>query len=246
MPEHSEHTYQTVKAKDVVLKDNYRFFYKSKIIRFFSKLLASITAIFTIIIAKLIYGLKIKGYKNLKKGGGVIISNHMLPMDAFITTSTFIRRRVWVTSLQSNLGLPFGFGKFIRIMAMVPIPDKISQLKQFKFQLNEVLNKGEYVVVYPEAVLLPYADHIRDFKKGAFYFALSSNKPLYPIVYTYRKRKGLRKLLGKKPLITLNILPQYNVKEMSSNNETIQNALNETHKIMTDFFNTHSEIKKEN
>lgn len=246
MPDYNEHTYQTVKAKKVVLKDDYDFFFKSKIKRFFSKLLASFVSVWVIIIAKIIYGLKIKGYKNLKKGGGVIISNHMLPMDAFITTSTFIRRRVWVTSLQSNLGLPFGFGKFIRAMAMVPIPDKISQLKQFKAELNKVLEKGEYVVVYPESVLLPYADHIREFKKGAFNFALSSNKPLYPIVYTYRKRKGIRKLLGKKPLITLNILPQYNVKEMSSRNDTIQNALNETHQIMTDFFNTHSEIKREN
>lgn len=246
MPDQNEHTYQTVKAKEITLKDDYRFFFKSKITRFFSKLLVFFVAVFTIAFAKIKYGIKVKGYKNLKKGGGVIISNHMLPMDAFITVSSFIVKRVWVTSLQSNLGLPFGFGKFIRAMAMVPIPDKISQLKTFKAQLVEVLDKGEYVVVYPESVLLPYADHIREFKKGAFNFALSSNKPLYPIVYTYRKRRGLWKLLGRKPLITLNVLPAYNVKEMPSRSETINTALNETHDIMMNFFNTHSEIKREN
>lgn len=236
-----EHTYQTVKAKEVVLPDNYNFFYKSKFKRFFSKISVYFSCLW-MIFPKIHYGYRVKGRKNLKKGGGILIANHIHPLDAFFSTTTLFRKRVWVTSLQSNLGLPFGWGRYIRITAMVPIPDKITQLKSFRDELVSSLEKGDYVTIYPEAVLKPFCDHIREFKKGAFTFAMLSDKPITPIVYTFRPRKGIRKLFGKKPLITLNILPPYSVEKKSSKNETLQTAMQEIHKIMSDFFNENTTI----
>ena len=239
-----EHTYKTVKAKEVVLPDDYPFFFKGKIKRFFCKIVTCSAWILTKIIG-IHYGFRIKNKKNLKKGGGIIIANHIHPMDAFFTTTSFMSKKIWITSLQSNLGLPFGWGRYIRLAAMVPIPDKITQLKSFRDQLVQSLDRGEYVNIYPEAVLMPFCDHIREFKKGAFTFAMLSDKQIYPIVYTFRKRKGIRKLFGKKPLITLNVLPAYNVIKKESKNETLLTAMNDLNKIMSDFFNTNSEIKKD-
>lgn len=238
-----EHTYKTVKAKDVVLPDNYPFFFKGKIKRFFCKIVTWSAWVLTKILG-IHYGFKIVGKKNLKKGGGIIIANHIHPLDAFFTTTSFMSKKIWITSLQSNLGLPFGWGKYIRLAAMVPIPDKITQLKSFRDQLVEAIERGEYVNIYPEAVLDPFCDHIREFKKGAFTFAMLSEKPIYPIVYTFRKRHGIRRLFGKKPLITLNVLPAYNVKKQASKNDTLKVAMDELHKIMSDYFNEYSEIKK--
>ena len=149
-------------------------------------------------------------------------------------------RRVWFTSLQSNLGLPFGFGSFLRRMGAVPIPEKVSLMPRFRKQLLEEIEKKRKVTVYPEAALIPYCDHIRPFKKGAFRLALVENTPILPIVFTYRKPKGLYRIWRRKPCLTINFLEPYYPTNEGSHAERIEKAMNETHEIMNNFFNEHS------
>lgn len=233
------HQYHTVDAKPVVLKDDYNFFFRSKFKYFMSRFLLIFLGCFVMPWVIIFNGFKIKGKKNWKKvkrKGCILISNHINPGDAFFIGFTLMSKRVYFTSLQSNLGLPFGFGKFIRIMGAVPIPEKKNQIPRFRKQLLEELERGRKVTIYPEAALLPFCDHIRPFKKGAFRLALVENTPILPIVFTYRKPRGLYRLWRRKPCLTINFLEPYYPTNEGSHAERIEKAMNETHQIMSDFF----------
>ena len=239
-PEKKEYSYHTVDAKPVVLKDDYNFFYRSKFKYFMSRFMVIFLGIIIFPWHIILGGFRWKGKKNyrkIKKQGCIFISNHVKPNDAFLIGWTLMFKRVYFTSLQSNLGLPFGFGKLIRIMGAVPIPEEKKQIPRFRKQLLEDLERGRKVTVYPEAALIPYCDHLRDFKKGAFRLALVDNTPILPIVFTFRKRRGLYRILKRKPCVTLNFLEPYYPSTEGSHAERIEKAMNETHEIMEKYFN---------
>ena len=239
----NEHTYHTVDAKPVKLKDNYNFFYRSKFKYFMSRFIMIFVGILFYPFIWLFTGLRVKGrknYKKVKKQGVILISNHINPGDAFFTGWTLMRRRVYITSLQSNLGLPFGFGKLIRIMGAVPIPEEKKQIPRFRKQFLEEIEHKRKILIYPEAALIPFCDHIRPFKKGAFRLALVEDTPILPIVYTYRKPKGLYRLWRRKPCLTLNFLEPYYPSLEGSHASQIERAMTDTHDMMENFFNEHS------
>lgn len=245
------HTYHTVDAKPVHLKPNYKFFTKNIVFRAFSRFCVIFLGMIIMPWNILINGFRIKGKKNyrkIRKQGAIIISNHINPGDAFFSGWVMMWRRIWVTTLQSNLGLPFGFGKFLVLMGGVPIPEEKALLVKFRNEfIDAVENKNKKVIIYPEAALIPFCDHIRPFKKGAFRFATMANAPILPIVYTYRKPKGLIRLWRRKPCLTINFLEPYTVKG-ETHAEKINSSMEDLHQIMSDFFNentTYKYVKKE-
>ena len=50
-----------------------------------------------------------------------------------------------------------------------------------------------------------YYPDIRPLKKAVFKYAVDYDRPILPITLSFRPRKGLWKLIGKSPLVDLNI-----------------------------------------
>ena len=50
-----------------------------------------------------------------------------------------------------------------------------------------------------------YYPDIRPLKKAVFKYAVTYDRPVLPITFSFRPRTGLWKLLGKSPLVDLNI-----------------------------------------
>ena len=246
MENENKHTYDNgFHPKEVVLKENYKFYNYNIFFRFFGYLLLVITRIW-LIIPKLIMGFKIKGNKN-RKGvkGAIVISNHIHMLDAFFLAASFYGTKTYVTMLQSNLG--FGIvSKYMRIAAAVPIPTERRLLRRFNEQTKDALNRGKNIIIYPEAALMPYCDHIRNFLPGAFHYAVVNDAPIIPAVYTFHKPKGLRKLFRKKPVIHLNFLEVYHITQTGNRSEDIKKTCNDLNKIVTDFFNNNSDYFYEN
>ena len=88
----------------------------------------------------------------------------------------------------------------------IPIPRNKSGKEKMINTIDDLLQKGEVVGIYPEGELIPYYEGIREFKNGAFNFAVKNQVPILPIVFTYREPEGIIKLIKKKPFITLTIL----------------------------------------
>ena len=89
----------------------------------------------------------------------------------------------------------------------VPIPTKLCTLKDFNAEIKRAIEKGSFVCMYPEGVLWPYYEGLRDFRDGAFKIAAFSKCPVVPLVITFREPKGLYRLYKKKPCVTMTVLP---------------------------------------
>ena len=58
---------------------------------------------------------------------------------------------------------------------------------------------------FPEGSMWFYYPDIRPLKKAVFKYAVDYDRPILPITLSFRPRTGLWKLLGKSPLVDLNI-----------------------------------------
>lgn len=247
MENENKHTYDNgFHPKEVVLDKNYKFYNRSFIFRLGSKLILYLTRVW-IIFPKIFMGVKIRGRKNLKKvKGALVVSNHIHPLDAFFLASSFYFRKIYVTMLQSNLG--FGVvSKYMRIAAAVPIPTEMHMMRKFNRETKEVLDKGDLILFYPEAALVPYCDHIRNFLPGAFHYAVVNDKPIVPCCFTFHKPKGILKIFRRnKPTLKANVLDPYFIKQEGSKAEIIQKTTADVNKIISDFFIANSDFYYEN
>lgn len=242
----NEHTYDNgFHPKEVKLKDTYVFYRHDFFFRLINRIIFWLTKFFLFFPKKLVWGYRIIGKKNIKKQKGfLLISNHTHQLDALIISTSLPWKKLYITTLQSNMG--FGIiSKYFRCGGAVPIPEDIKLFKKFNKETTETLNKGHNILVYPEAALMPYCDHIRSFKPGAFHFALDAKATIIPSVITYHKPKGLYKLTRrKKPCMRYNILPPYTLKDYGNRRITLETAAKELQKIMSDYFEAHSDYFK--
>lgn len=242
-PEENKHTYDNgFHPKEVNLKETYTFYHHGFFFRLLNIATILITQFFFLFAKTLVWGYRVKGRKNLKKTkGAVLICNHTHPLDALIILTSCFPKRIYVTTLQSNLG--FGIvSKYFRAGGAVPIPEDKKLFKRFNRQTVEELKKGYTILVYPEAALVPFCNQVRPFMPGAFHFAQQAQTTIIPSVMTYHKPKGLYRLTRRKrPCIHYNILPPYTIKDMGNKKLTLDTATEELHTIMAEYFNKNSD-----
>ncbi len=159
------------------------------------------------ILTKIIYDLKIEGKENVRKleNGAVTLSNHVLILDCAMVGLACGKRKEHFTALSDSFKIPF-VRKLIKLLKAIPIPTDINNKKNFLKAIDNLLKNGELVHFYPEASLVPYCKNLRNFKNGAFYFSMRNNVPIVPMVFSFRKPKGIRKLFKKKLDVTLKVL----------------------------------------
>ena len=147
---------------------------------------------------------KLKGYKELFKDGIITISNHVFMWD-FIGIMVALRPRLgFFPAWKINLEGPNG--PLIRMAGGIPIPtDNLRSMVKFKGAMEEVLARGDWMHFFPEGSMWFYYPDIRPLKKAVFKYAVEFDRPILPITMSFRPRKGLWKLIGKSPLVDLNI-----------------------------------------
>lgn len=187
--------------------------------------------------------LKFTGKANLKsvKGGKITIANHVHVMDCTMIGLANFPHKTYFLSLMSNFNIPVING-IIRILNAIPIPNDLENKERFFLSINELLKNGKTLQIYPEASLWPYYDELREFKNGAFKFAVENNVPIIPMVFKFVKPTGFLKIFKKKPCIHLYILkPLYPDNKLSKEDAFIK-LKNNTYNIMADEFKKNSTI----
>ena len=115
----------------------------------------------------------------------------------------------------------------------IPIPtDSMKAMVKFSRAMDEVLESGKWLHVYPEGSLWFYYPDIRPLKKAVFQYAVKYQKPLIPITMSFRPRKGIMKLLGRKPLVDLHIGEPLYADTTLSKREAERKLHAETYRIM--------------
>ena len=221
-PEKCDEHMITVKHKrDVVLDENYPYLQKSFWFKCQRALLQ--VCLHTILppLVWLVHGLhihgkdKLKANKHLFKDGLITVSNHVFLWD-YLCLMLAMRPHLgyfpaWKDNLEgSSAGL-------IRMVGGIPIPtENLRSMVKFKQALEQVLDQGKWMHFFPEGSMWYFYPDIRPLKKAVFKYAVSYNRPILPVTFSFRPRKGLWKLIGKSPLVDLNIGdPIYPDKEMS-------------------------------
>ena len=162
-------------------------------------------------LCRFVYGLRIHGKKNLKKhkkalkGGAITISNHVFMWDYLCVLRAIRPHLAYFPAWKDNL--EGGFGNAIRLSGGIPIPtESIHAMIKFKKAMEEVLESGKWMHFFPEGSLWFYYPDIRPFKKAVFQYAVKYDKPIVPISFSFRPRKGITKLFfGKKPQVDMHI-----------------------------------------
>lgn len=205
-----EHMLKVKRCREVKLDENYPYLQKTvwfKCQRAFYWVMQN-AVIFWLL--RITHGLKIHGKKNLKKhkaalkNGAITISNHVFMWDYLCVLKAIRPHLAYFPAWKDNL--EGSFGGAIRMSGGIPIPThNIHAMMKFNQAMEEVLKSGKWMHFYPEGSLWFYYPDIRPFKPGVFKYAVKFEKPVIPLAFSFRPRKGIQKLFGKKPLVDLHI-----------------------------------------
>ena len=151
----------------------------------------------------------LKKYKKELSHGAITIANHVYRLDCpCVLLAVNATHKTRIPMFAPNFRTKDGF--FMRMAGGVPIPDSttnMSALKKFNEAFDEFHQRGWWFHIFPEACRRDFYKPLRPFQKGAFTMSYKYSKPILPCVITFRERKGIFKLFGKKslPLLTVTI-----------------------------------------
>ena len=213
-------------------KDRGDLLHHSIIYKILSSLLYIIAYPILFVLTKLVHGLEIEGRENLKnlEDGYIVTANHINMLDCAMVVLSLFPRTPYFLILQTNLEIPF-IKYLVALFRAFPVPRKYGDKVKMVNTVDKLLKDEEIVGIYPEGELIPYYNGVREFKDGAFNFAVKNQVPVLPIVFTYREVTGWRKYFKRKPFITLNILePEY--PDEYFNKENVRNLNEKVHRKM--------------
>ncbi len=184
-------------------------------------------------ITTLFVGFRAKGRANLKaaRSGAITVSNHVHMLDGPMLTFSLFPRQPVISSIKGNFETP-GVAFLVRVLGAVPIPETPKALGAFMRAMSGELNRNRIVHFYPEASLWPGHTALRPFKNGAFHLAVTSGKPILPMVVKPRTPTGLYKLLKKKPCITVQIGEPIAVPTVGTKRARIETMRDNVHAAM--------------
>lgn len=228
-PEQSdEHMLSLKCTRAIHLDENYEYMPHGVLFRIERALVASLLHLIVFPLMHLTHGLRIYGRKNLKshkkefKNGAITISNHVFMWD-YLCVLKAIRPHIsyfpaWKTNFEC------GWQPFMRILGGMPIPEgDIHSMMKFKRDMDEVVESGRWLHVFPEGSMWYFYPDIRPLKLSAFNYAVKYGKPIIPISMSFRPRKGFRRIFGKGPFVDLHIAePIYADKSLAPRDAAIE------------------------
>ncbi len=174
---------------------------------------------------------KLKQYHDLFEKGLLTVSNHVFMWD-YICIMVALRPRLgFFPAWKINLEGPNG--PLIRMAGGIPVPtESLRPMVKFKHAMEEVFERKDWMHFFPEGSLWFYYPDIRPLKKAVFKYAVTYDRPILPLTFSFRPRKGLWKLIGKSPLVDLNIGdPIFHDKDLPKH-DAISKMQQDTYQIM--------------
>ena len=128
---------------------------------------------------------KVVGAEKIKhiKSGAIITSNHFNPVDTTIIRygiKKARRYRMFIVSQDTNFAMKGFLGFLMRYADEIPVSkDKDYMERHFYRTLNNLLvNKKEYILIYPEQEMWFNYRKPRPPKRGAYFYAAKFNVPI--------------------------------------------------------------------
>ena len=211
-PEQTDQHYLEIhKNRGLVFDASYPYVDKSGWFRFRQGVVRFLLNLIVFPMAKIRLGLKVEGRENLKKykdvldNGVVTVSNHVHMWD-YISVMKALRPHrtnllVWAPNVNGENGT------IVRLVGGIPIPENdVAAQKAHLKALKALLNDHGWIHVYAEGSMWEYYAPVRPFKRGAAFIAVSNDKPVLPMGFSYREPGWIRKnIFHQIALFTLRI-----------------------------------------
>jgi len=135
---------------------------------------------------------EVRGLENLRAldTGAIITCNHFNAFDSFAMQLAFDKAKLHrkklfrVISEANYTAFPGFYGFLMRNCNTLPLSRNGITMKKFLMSLNLILQKGHYVLVYPEQSMWWNYRKPKPLKKGAYTFAVSNKVPVVPCFVT--------------------------------------------------------------
>lgn len=183
--------------------------------RFHAFLTGIIAAIAQVILRKDLR-IRVLGEENLtplrQRGGGAILtSNHFSKFENLAVKEVADRigggRRFWRVIKEFNYFQPGIVGYLMRHCNTLPLSSNLKTMRLFSQAMEELLGRGDLILVYPEQAMWWNYRKPRPFKEGAFFYAAKHNVPIVPIFVTMEDQDRLDGDGFPKQAYTVHIMP---------------------------------------
>ena len=143
-------------------------------------------------------GLKVEGRENIKKhkaildNGIISVCNHVHMWDYLAVMKAIRPHRpnllVWDKNVNGENGT------LIRLVGGIPIPENsVAAQKAHLKAISGLLNEHGWLHIYAEGSMWEYYQPVRPFKRGAAMIAVSNDKPIIPLGFSYREPGWIRR-----------------------------------------------------
>lgn len=163
-----------------------------------SALIYALAVIFSSVYCKFFLHMKVGDRSVLKgiKGGFFIYGNHTQPVgDVFIPALCVFPKRIYTVVSTANYGIPV-IGKILPFLGALPVVNSLHGIKELNKAIGYRIERGNPIVIYPEAHVWEYYTDIRPFPDTSFKFPVKFDKPAFAMTVTYKKSK-----LFKRPIM---------------------------------------------
>ena len=211
-PEITDRHYLVIrKDRGFVFDTSYPYIDRTKWFRFRQNLVRLLLNVIVFPLTSIRLGLKVEGRENIKKyrsdleNGAISVCNHVHMWDYLAVMKTIRPFRPNLLSWAKNINGENG--TLIRFVGGIPIPeDSVAAQKVFLKEIHKLLNDHGWLHIYAEGSMWEYYMPIRPFKRGAALIAVTNNKPILPMGFSYREPGPIRrKLFRQTALFTLHI-----------------------------------------
>lgn len=156
------------------------------------------------VISKVYLGLRFENRKvlrQLKNTGYFLYGNHTRALDAFLPALSSFPKKAYIVANPDAVSLPF-LKNLVLMLGVIPIPNQFSGMRKFIHTITQRSQQGHCIAIFPEAHIWPFCTEIRPFSDTSFRYPVRESLPAVAMVTTYRRRKGLMRLL-RRPAMTV-------------------------------------------
>jgi 1-acyl-sn-glycerol-3-phosphate acyltransferase len=122
--------------------------------------------------------------------GAFVYCNHTQPVgDALMPALPIFPKRNFTVVSPANLGIPV-LGRILPALGALPVPGTLAGLRKLDAAIEQRIEEGAFVVIYPEAHVWPWFTGIRPFPDTSFAYPVKLGVPAFSMTTTYERRRG--------------------------------------------------------
>ena len=188
---------------------------------------------------------EINGLENLSKvdTGAIVTCNHFNPFDCFTIEKVFRlsgkieEKRLYKVIREGNYtNFPGLYGFFFRNCDTLPLSSNKRTMVEFMKAVDVLLQKGDFILIYPEQSMWWNYRKPKPLKPGAFKIAARNNVPVIPIFITMQDSENLDEEGFPIQEYIVNIAEPIYPDENISQKENTEKMLNQNFKIWKEIY----------